>query len=120
VYADVRALGAELVAISPQNETQTMATATDLGLDYPVCSDRGNRLAAEFHLKYAFSDDMQRAYKSLGMDLAEYNDEEPWTLPVPATYIVNQDAVITAALVDADYTVRMEPEELVEHLKKLG
>jgi len=37
-------------------------------------------------------------------------------LPVPATFIIEQDAEILYAFVNADYTQRLEPAEIVAQL----
>ncbi|MEJ1297072.1 MAG: hypothetical protein RPU64_16245 [Candidatus Sedimenticola sp. (ex Thyasira tokunagai)] len=40
-------------------------------------------------------------------------------LPVPATYIIGSDGVIRYNFIDADYTQRMEPAEILKQLERL-
>ena len=57
-------------------------------------------------------------YQQLGINLSEKNADESWTLPVPATYVVDNNGTILKAFVDADYTQRLEPNEAISALKK--
>jgi peroxiredoxin len=40
-------------------------------------------------------------------------------LPMPATYIIARDGTIAYAFVDADYTRRMEPNDMCAVLERL-
>ena len=48
------------------------------------------------------------------------NGDESWELPMPATFIVAQDGTIRLAFVDADWTHRLEPAELLNALESLA
>ena len=41
-------------------------------------------------------------------------------LPVPATFVIDQDGIATLAFVDVDYRDRLEPSEIVTVLKTLA
>lgn len=118
--ADIEKAGATIIAISPQDVQHTKATVEDLGLGYHVLSDKGNRLARKVGLVYAFDEDAKEAYRSLGTDLAEYNGDESWTLPIPALFIVGRDSVVRHTYADSNYTVRPEPSEVIERLRELA
>src|SRR6201990_798979 len=53
LYAAVRKRGALLIGISPQTVRQNDFTAVQHGLPFPVLTDGGCRLAAQFCLAYA-------------------------------------------------------------------
>ncbi len=40
-------------------------------------------------------------------------------LPIPATYVIARDARIALAHVDADYTVRLEPDAVLAAVAQL-
>ncbi|MBW2239791.1 MAG: AhpC/TSA family protein, partial [Deltaproteobacteria bacterium] len=40
-------------------------------------------------------------------------------LPMPARYVIDQNSVVRSADVNPDYTVRPEPDETVEFLRKM-
>ena len=115
----IKALGAHLVAISPQLPDNSLSTAEKLALEFEVLSDAGNRVAKQFGLVFKLSDSMQQIYRNFGFDLPAANGEESFELPVPATYVIDQDGIITYAFVDADYTKRLDPVIIVEELQKL-
>ena len=46
------------------------------------------------------------------------NGEGSQTLPVPATFVVGKGGKVIKAFVDADYTRRAEPDEVIAALKE--
>jgi len=58
-------------------------------------------------------------YLQWGIDIPSSNGDETFELPVPATYVIDQNGIIRAAHVDKDYTKRMEPANIVAALKAL-
>jgi peroxiredoxin len=84
-----------------------------------LLSDPGNQVAAKFGLVHGFPEDLKQLYLQFNIDLEKYNGDDTWTLPMPARYIVDQDAVIRYAEVDPDYTVRPEPADTVAALKEM-
>jgi peroxiredoxin len=82
-------------------------------------SDPGNQVAKKFGLVHEFPEDLKQLYLQFNIDLEKYNGDDSWTLPMPARYIVDQDAVIRYAEVDPDYTVRPEPADTVAALKEM-
>jgi peroxiredoxin len=106
--------------ISAQDMNHSKKTVEEIGLTYPVLSDLHNKVAGEFGLVYEYSPELKEAYLELGMDISEYNADDSWTLPIPATYIIAPSGVIETAFVSADYTQRMEPAEVVAELKKVA
>lgn len=71
----------------------------------------------KFGLVFTLPEDLRRIYLSFGIDLERHNGNASWTLPMPASYLINQEGVIHDAAVSVDYTTRPEP---LETLKKLG
>jgi peroxiredoxin len=116
---DMRALGAALVAISPQTAPSRRKSERENALSFPILSDHGNALANEFGLRFRLPDDLIQVYKGFGNDLAIGNGENSWTLPMPARYVIRPDGVIAYAEVNADYTRRPDPSELLPVLRRL-
>ena len=63
---------------------------------------------------------MRDMYRAWNIDLAEYNGDDSWRLPIPARFVVDGDKVIRYAKADPDYMIRPEPEETVEFLRGLA
>lgn len=90
-----------------------------LNLTFPVLSDPGNRVAAEFNLTHTLPDELRQVYLQLGIDLVRFNGDASWVLPMPARYVVDTQGLIRAADVSIDHTVRAEPVDTVAALKLL-
>jgi peroxiredoxin len=116
----IRRLGADLVAISPQTPDNSLYTAEKRGLSYEVLSDAGNHVAKHFGLVHPLPEELRPIYKdSFEIDLPQYNGDESYELPVPATYVADQEGIIRKAFVDCDYTKRMDPGEIISVLRRI-
>jgi len=115
----IKSLDAELVTISPQLPDNSLSTAEKLALEYEVLSDVGNKVARDFGIVFKLTDKMQEIYKNFGIDLPTANGDQSFELPIPATYVVAQNGIVSFALIDADYTNRLDPETIIAELRKL-
>jgi peroxiredoxin len=111
-------LGARLVAISPELPDVAMSTAEKNAISFDVLSDVGNRVAAAFGLVFTLPPALQALYKTFGLELAKSNGDDSMTLPIPATYVIGIDRNVIHAYVDADYSRRLEPAEVVNALRR--
>ena len=75
-------------------------------------------MASAFGLTFRLPDDVNQIYKGFGIDLEVSNGEESQTLPVPATFVIGKGGKVLKAFVDADYTQRLEPDEIIDALKE--
>lgn len=119
MIAEIKSLGATLVAISPQVPDKSLATAEENKVSFEVLSDVGNKVARQFGLVFTLPERLRRLYKQFGADVAAANGDESYELPLAATYVIGVDGFIRYAFVDTDYTKRLEPEEVVRVLKKI-
>jgi peroxiredoxin len=114
------ALGASLVAISPQTAANCRKSQRQNKLDFPILGDSGNEVAAAFGLRFTLPDYLVDLYRSLKNDLPAFNGDPGWTLPMPARYVIGQDGVIAYAEVNPDYTQRPEPDGMLPILERLA
>jgi peroxiredoxin len=112
-----RALGAQLVAISPQNSVNSRKSIRDNRLDFPILSDPGNETAAAFGLRFALPGYLVDLYRTLKNDLPAFNGDTSWTLPMPGRFVIGQDRIIRYAEVNPDYTRRPEPSDMLPVLR---
>jgi peroxiredoxin len=120
VYGDVRALGAEIVVLSPELPSFSAELVARHKLAFPILSDHGLAIAKAFGLAFTLPDDLKDVYLNVFKnDLAKRNGEPSWQLPMPARFVIDRGGVIRSAEVDPDYTVRPEPEETVAFLRTL-
>jgi peroxiredoxin len=119
VMGEIKKLGANLVAISPNLSEKSSQFVAENPFSFEILSDEGNRVADRFGLVFTLAEELRPIYRGFGIDLTEYDGNDSFTLPIPATYVVDRDGTIVHSFVDADYTKRMEPDEIVEALEKL-
>jgi len=116
---EIKALGAQLVTVAPELPDKSLSTAEKHALAFEVLSDVGNKVARDFGLVFSLAEELRPIYASFGIDIPAYNGDDTFELPMPATYVIGTDGTILHALVDADYTSRLEPAEIVEILKTI-
>jgi peroxiredoxin len=116
---EIEALGTQLVTVSPQLPDNSLSTAEKLDLTFEVLSDVGNRVAREFGLVFTLPEEMRSIYQDFGIDLPGANGDESFELPMPATYVIDKSGIVRLAFVDIDYTRRLDPEDIIDALKKL-
>jgi peroxiredoxin len=119
VLPEIRALGADFIAISPQLPDEALAMAAKANLGFEVLSDTGNSMAEHLGLMVELSPAVADVYRSLGHDLERINGNSRWTLPIPATYIIDADHRVQLAFVNPDYAVRLEPSRVLEMLTSM-
>ena len=116
LYADIRDRGGLVVAISPQTVRQNDFTASQHSLPFPVLSDAGCKVAANFGLAYSVPKYHQQYYRSILVNVPFVNGDDSWRLPLPATFVVGQDGTILFSEAHADFKVRPEPEGVLAAL----
>jgi len=118
--AEIEARGASLVAISQQTAANSRKSQRQNGLGFPILSDKGGEVGARFGVRWTAPEYLREVQRALGADLAQFDGEESWTLPMPARYVIGQDGVIAYAEVNADYTRRPEPSAIFPVLDRLS
>ncbi len=116
---EFRALGATFIAISPQLQSHNREFREEKKLTFEILSDPGNEVAQRYGIKFQLPEDLREVYLKFNIDLPKYNGDDSWTLPLPARLIIDPKGIIRYAAINADYTVRPEPEETIVALKKI-
>ena len=119
VLPDIEATGAQLIAVAPQLPDKSIESVEKHKLTFEVLSDVGNKVSRQYGLVFTLPEALRPIYEMFGLDIPGYNGDDSFELPMPATYVIKQDGEIAHAFVDADYTQRMEPAEIVDVLKTL-
>jgi peroxiredoxin len=119
-YDEIRGLGAELVAISPQAQEKNAEVKSKHRLAFPVLSDLGNSYARSLSIVHALPVDLQAIYRKFEIVLPDFNGDDSWELPLPTRMVVDGQGTIRSVDADPDYTIRPEPEESIEVLRTLG
>jgi len=104
---------AKILAISPQQPDDALTITQKNELGFEVLSDSNQEVIKAYQLQFDPGEDYHQR-----RDLTLLNGDGSKTLPVPATFVINQDFTVLAAHVEANYTERMSPEEILKILEK--
>ena len=117
----IRALGARVIAISPQTPDHSLSTAEKNELTFSVLSDVGLNVSRAFGIAFKLPTELVEVYKNQwNTDLVQWNGEGGWSLPIPATYVIDRDANVALAHVDPDYRNRLDPDAVLAVLRVLA
>ena len=119
VLDEIKAAGATLVALTPELPDSSLTTIEKNQLGFEVLSDINSDYARSLGLVFTLPDSLRPIYEGFGIHLEEYNGDGQFDLPLAATFIIRPDGTIASAFVDADYTVRKDPLEIVQELQNL-
>lgn len=117
---DFTTAGVVVAAVSPQTVLETTTTGTERGLGYPLFSDPGNTASREFGLVWQVQDGNERHfYRAFGSHVDKANGDETWELPAPAVFVIDPGGVVRWSSVDANWTRRAEPEDVLTAVRGL-
>ena len=121
---DIKALGGQLIAISPETPSHAEATALKNHLGFAVLSDRDNAVAKAYGIVWRVPDSHQEGFAqwlkgATGQSLADYNGQEGYELPVPATFVLSTDGTVVYAFKDVDYKKRASVDDILSALQSL-
>ena len=115
---DFRALGAELVALTPENPDDALTMAEKHDLQFEVLSDLHNVVAHQYGVVFSLTPEVHKIYEE-SFKLSEYNSNENGELPLAATYVIDTDGKVTYAFLHPDYRVRAEVDDILAALQAL-
>ena len=116
----ITAAGANFVGILPETGGLARHIKHDRGLTFELLVDVDNAVAMQFGIVFRLPDLYRQVLMDQGIDLAQRHGNSAWLLPAGATYVIAPDGIISAAFVDGDYTVRAEPQEIIDALKNVA
>ncbi|SFG06569.1 peroxiredoxin-like family protein [Neptunomonas qingdaonensis] len=118
---EIHALGAELVAISPQVPDGSMKKNEISEMDFVVLSDQDAKVASLYGVAWKVPEYLVEHMRvDRQLDLGAINNGNGSVLPIPATFVIGRDGVVTWRYVDVDYRTRSEPNDIIEALQKLS
>ncbi|MDR3456254.1 MAG: peroxiredoxin-like family protein [Verrucomicrobiae bacterium] len=118
--ADFKTAGAQVMVVSPQLPDQSLTTQEKDELAFPVLSDVGLNTARAFGIAFELPKALLNLYADFGALLENFNGVEGGKeLPMPATFVIRADRTIAYAQVEADFTHRSEPLEVLNLVREL-
>lgn len=120
VLPQITQAGASIVAITPEVASSAQETADRNGIGFPVLIDKGNAYARSLGLVFALPESLRPQYRQIGIDLPDWNGDDSHELPLAATYIVDATGTVRWSFVEADFTTRAEPADVLAALARLS
>lgn len=118
---EIQALGARLIAISPQKPDNSLSQIERDALEFTVLSDKDCNVAAQYGVAWEVpSLFLEHMRKDRGLDLVEINQGNGSMLPVPATFIIEPQGTVAWKSIDIDYRTRAEPNDVIAALKQVA
>ncbi len=116
---EINALGATLVAISPELPDNALSTKEKNALKFEVLTDVNNRVAKRYGVVFDLTEGVHESYNtSFGLDA--HNGQSSGELPLGATYVIDTDGRVTYAFLHEDYRERAEPSEVLDALRAVA
>lgn len=97
IQSEARALGAQIIVITPELERYTRALHKKLNLSFDRLTDLHLNIAEQFGLVFTLPDYWHELYQSFGTALDRFHDEPQFRLPVPARCLIDRAGMIRAA-----------------------
>ena len=116
-HEDIRSEGGQIVAIMPDRQKYAMELKSNANVPFPILTDMDNGYALSLNLAIWVGAEMQKMMAARD-DISAFQGNSSWMLPIPATFVVGRDGLITARFVDPDYRKRMAIEDLLAALRK--
>ncbi|MFI8221246.1 peroxiredoxin family protein [Streptomyces sp. NPDC085932] len=102
--------GAHVIAVSPQAPDDSISLTEKHNLKFDVLSDVHQRVIGAYRIRYVFPESVKpHLLKGTVAALARQQPDGRWSLPAPATFVLDPQGVVRARHVSMAYRTRMEP-----------
>ncbi len=111
--------GAKVIAISPEKPEYLDKMAVKTGAKFTLLYDEGYKIADAYDVTFKPGAMQLFTYNiGLGAKLKETHSDKSQQLPIPATFIVNQNGKIIWRQFDPDYKKRSSVKEILKALEE--
>ena len=119
LHPALRALGANLLALSPQIPDRLLDIKTRHSLEFPVATDRGNDLGRRFGILYSYDEPSRQAALNKGRAIGDVTGTGTWELPMPTVVVIDRERRVRFVDVAPDWLVRTEAEPVIAAVRAL-
>lgn len=107
IEAEAKALGYQMIAISPDRPEELAKTLDKADLTYTLLSDSKAEALMAFGIGFRLDDATFAKYQGYGIDLEKASGETTRALPVPSVYIVDAAGTLQFGYSHPDYSIRI-------------
>jgi peroxiredoxin len=115
-HDEIVAAGGQLVSIIPERQQFTTPLRKLTFDKFHILSDIDNGYALSLGLVMWIGEHLKTMMSGRGYHLDTYHGNDGWFIPVPATFVVDQDRTVIARFVDPDFRRRMEIDDILAAL----
>ncbi|MFD0887123.1 peroxiredoxin-like family protein [Streptosporangium algeriense] len=117
---EFREAGARLVAVSPQLPDDALSMQERHDLAYDVLSDADQEVMAAYRVRFELPEEIKPHLLDVTVAaLARQQPDGRWSLPVPATFVLDSSGVVRARHVTMNYRTRMEPADALRAVREI-
>jgi peroxiredoxin len=114
---ELSALNARFVTIMPERQQFLCDFVTSFAIPLTALADIDNSYALSLGLGMWVGTEVRELLIADGYRLDDYQGNDMWLLPIPATYVIGTDGIVKACFVSTDFRERMEPTAVLEALR---
>jgi peroxiredoxin len=112
---------ASLIAVTPQRPDKSKEQLDKSKYTFEILSDLDDSVMKAYNLYFEVPQELHELYKNrFSFDITAYNGKDRLGLPIPGTFVIDQNGIIQASYAKTDYKKRMEPEDIINALKALS
>jgi peroxiredoxin len=108
--------GASIVTVTPEVMEFVDETSKKFNNSFRIISDSDMEIMNAYKVSFRVEKATNTKYKIWGIKLDEFNGENGANLPVPATYIINQDGTIRYVFFNENYKKRVSVKTILMNL----
>ncbi len=109
--------GILIMAVSAENGESLENMKVKSKSNFQFISDQGYELMTAFNVEYLVPTKMVEKLASNGIDLAESHGADEPMLPIPATFLIDQNGIIQYVHYDTDYKKRPDVNDILSAVK---
>src|SRR5205085_11552850 len=115
-HRELFASGGQIVAIMPDLQKFVAELKSQSNVPFPILTDLDNGYALSLTLTVCVGAAAQKMMEGR-RDLATFQGNSSWMLPIPATFVVGRDGLIRARFIDPDYRNRMMISDMLDAMR---
>lgn len=115
--AMINKTGATVLIITPETQANIAKTIDHTSIDAHIISDNSSLLMKAYKVDFQVTEEYQNKIREkLSTDIAQNNGAKLAQLPVPATYIINDQGKVVWRQFDVDYHNRASVSDILQAL----
>ena len=118
-HREVAAEGGQIAAILPELQHFAAELKSVSHAEFPILIDMDNGYAMSLGLTIWVGEELKELMiGNSAYNIAAFQGNDAWLLPIPATFVVGRDGRIVARYIDPDFRRRMAIEDLLSALRQ--